>query len=329
MPEPPERDNGHFPEPAQEALQCLEQVPAALRRPTPPALAASDEEALRARFADVAALPRPSWPGAAAARRAAGLPGFSSLHPHQPAPTLQGALEVMHEVARALAALTGLDRWSLQPPSLPVAERAAVRLAVASFARTQPARTEVVAPADSPLLAHARDLGLPTQAVARLPGGDVDLEALEAAVGDATALVAAGWLTPAGRLERNLLAAGHVAHARGALFGVDATGLGRLAGHTRLREAEADIAWLSLGELCPVATGAALGVRAPLTQHLPCPLVSKERSGYGLDDELPGSIGPLALTAARLGDALPIYVALRTLGEAGLRRQAAASGDSR
>jgi len=235
----------------------------------------------------------------------------------------------MHEVARALAALTGLDRWSLQPSSLPVAERAAVRLAVASFARTQPGRTEVVAPADSAALAHARDLGLPARVLARLPSGDLDAEALEAAVGDATALVAASWLTPAGRLDRNLLAAGHVAHARGALLGVDAAGLGRLAGHARLREAEADIAWLSLDELCPVATGAALGVRAPLTQYLPSPLVSKERSGYGLDDELPGSIGPLALTAARLGDALPIYVALRTLGEAGLRRRAAAAADSR
>ena len=160
MPELPDRDNGHFPEPGQEALQCLQHVPAPLRRATPPALAAGVEEALRARFADLAALPRPSWPGAAAARRAAGLPGLSSLHPHQPAPTLQGALEVMHEAARALAALTGLDRWSLQPPSLPVAERAAVRLALASFARTQPGRTAIVVPADSAILAHARDLDL-------------------------------------------------------------------------------------------------------------------------------------------------------------------------
>ena len=55
--------------------------------------------------------------------------------------------------------------------------------------------------------------------------------------------------------------------------------------------------------------------------------MSKERSGFGLDDELPGTIGPLALTAARLGDALPIYVLLRTLGEAGLRRRAVAEGD--
>jgi glycine dehydrogenase subunit 2 len=239
---------------------------------------------------------------------------------------VQGALEILHEVARALAALTGLDRFSLQPPSLGVAERAAVRLAVASFARTQPARTQIVAAADSRVVAHAGAVGLAVRTVPRLPGGDLDTEGIEAAVGEATALVAASWLTPAGRLDRNLAAAGHVAHAHGALFGVDATGLARLAGHTRLREGEADLAWLSLAELCPVATGAALGVRSPLTQCLPTPLVSKERSGYGVDDELPGTIGPLALTAARLADALPLYVLLRTLGETGLRLRAMGDG---
>ncbi|HUT33409.1 MAG TPA: hypothetical protein VNE39_08030 [Planctomycetota bacterium] len=312
----------HFPEPGTEALQCLAQLPAALRRAAPPALPALDEGALRAHFAELTAMPRPVWPGAAAAARVAGLAGLSALHPQQPPPTLQGALEILHDVARALATLTGLDRFSLQPPSIAVAERAAVRLAVASFARTQPGRVEVLAPPESPILASARELGLPVRTVARLASGDSDPEALAAAIGEATALVAASWLTPGGRLDRNLAGAGQVAHVHGALFGVDASGLALLAGRARLREAEADIAWLSLGELCPVATGAALGVRSPLTQYLPSPLVSKERSGYGLDDELPGTIGPLALAAARLADALPLYVLLLTLGEAGLRRRA-------
>ena len=311
-----------FPEPGGEAAQWLGQLPAALRRASPPPLPALYEGTLRAHFADLAALPRPSWPGASLAQRAAGLAGLSALHPQQPQPTVQGALEVLHDVARALAALTGLDRFSLQPPSLAVARRAAVRLAIVSFARTQPGRTEVVAASGSPVLADARELGLPAREAPRLATGDVNLEALEAAVGQATALVATSWLTPARRLDRNLAAAGHVAHAHGALLGVDATGLGQLAGHTRLREAEADITWLCLGELCPAATGAALGVRSPLTQYLPRPLVGKERGGYVLDDELPGSIGPLALTAGRLADALPIYVLLRTLGEAGVRLRA-------
>mgnify|MGYP000321371938 CR=1 FL=1 len=327
---PPRAPAEHlFPEPPEAALEWAKQVPAELRRTSAPPLPALDEAALREHFSALAAVSQPPWPGAAAAARAAALPGLSALHPWQPPPTYQGALEVLHEVARALAALTGLDRFSLQPACLEDAERAAVRLARASAARTQPQRNRVLAPPGSPALSHARDLGLVPQALGRLPSGDLDIEALAAAVGPPTLLVVANWLTPAGAFDRALAAAGHVAHAHGALFGVDATGLARLAGHTRLREADADIVWLSLAELAPAATSAALGVRAPLTDCLPTPLVGKERRGYGLDSELHNTIGPLSFGPARLADALLAYVALRTLGTEGLRSRAEALARSR
>lgn len=312
----------HFPAPGEEARRAVEQLPAALRRAAPPELPARHEAALRRHFAPLAALPRPEWPSAAVAERAARLPGLAALHPRQPAPTLQGALEAAHEVARALAAFTGLERFSLQPPCLEAAQRAALRIAVACFARIEPQRAEVLGAEDSPLLAQAAEMGLAARPVGRLPSGDLDVEELDGAIGPATALVAASWLTPEGRLDRNLAATGQLARVHGALLGVDATGLARLAGHTRLREAAADIAWLPLAELCPAATGAALGVRSHLTQYLPGPLVGKDRSGYVLDDELPGTVGPLALTAAPLEGVLLAYVALRALGEEGLRRRA-------
>lgn len=318
-----------FPEPPEAAIACVEQMPAELRRTSAPPLPALDEAALRQHLSALATVPQPTWPGAAAAVRAAALPGLSALHPLQPPPTCQGALEILHEVARALAALTGLDRFSLQPACLEDAERAAVRLARASAARTQPHRNQVLAPAGSPALSQARDLGLVPRPLGRLPSGDLDTEALAAAAGPATLLVVASWLTPAGAFDRALAAAGHVAHAHGALFGVDATGLAQLAGHTRLREAEADLGWLSLGELAPAATSAALGVRAALTECLPTPLVGKERRGYGLDSELHNTIGPLSFGPARLADALLAYVALRTLGAEGLRRRAEAPAHNR
>jgi len=305
-----------------EESDAVGQIPAAHRRSGPPPVPALDEATLRAHFADLAALAPTPWPGDAAAARAATLAGLSHLHPRQPAPTVQGALEVIHEVTRALAAITGLDRFSLQPPTLAAAERAALLVARASSQRLEPARIEVAAPAGSSVLAQAADLGLVPRPFARLESGDVDLESLDAAAGPATAAVAASWLTPSGAFERNLSGAAAVAHACGALFCVDATGLAALVGRTRLREADADIAWLSLRELCPAASGAALGVRSALTEKLPSPLVGKQRGGYELDDELPGTIGPLALAPADLASALAVYVALQVLGEEGLRERA-------
>jgi len=309
----------HFPPPTADDQTAAEQLPASQLRAHALALPALDESTLRAHFADLLAIE--SWPGAAVYARAAALPGLAALHPRQPATTVQGALEILHEVARALAAMTGLDRFTLQPPTLAIAERAALLVARA-WANSSPSpRNELLAPAGSSALDAASELGLTPRPVERLETGDLDLDKLDGAAGPKTVAVVASWLTPSGALERNLAAAAALAHARGALFCVAAAGLGKLAGHTRLREAEVDVAWLHLGELCPAATGAALGVRSALTEFLPRPLVGKQREGYELDDELPRSIGPLALAPARLADALALYVALRTLGEAGLKER--------
>lgn len=303
----------HFPAPSDDALGSL---PESQRRAGPPAIPALDEATLCAHFADLATLDAP-----AAVARAATLPALGRCHPAQPPGTVQGLLEMAHEVTRALAALTGIDRFSLQPPTLAAAERAALLVAKASFARAEGHRSEIAVADDGPAAA-AEDVGLTVRFVPRLAAGDLDVDALMEAVGPNTAAVVAGWLTPSGAFERNLAAAGEVAHAQGALLCVDASGLASLAGRTRLAEAGADVCWLSLRELCPLATSAAVGVRTQLTEFLPSPIIGKTRDGYELDDELPGTIGPLALGPAHIADVLAVCIRLLTLGRDGLLARA-------
>lgn len=45
----------------------------------------------------------------------AGLPGFSDIHPLQPAHTVQGCMEVIQEAERNLCEITGMDRMTMQP----------------------------------------------------------------------------------------------------------------------------------------------------------------------------------------------------------------------
>src|SRR4051794_23302981 len=47
--------------------------------------------------------------------RMARLPGFGDIHPLQPVSTVQGALELMSELARYLTTLTGMPAVALQP----------------------------------------------------------------------------------------------------------------------------------------------------------------------------------------------------------------------
>ncbi|MFW6164420.1 MAG: hypothetical protein ACODAJ_16745 [Planctomycetota bacterium] len=304
----------HFPAPPDDALDVL---PDAHRRAGPPALPALDEATLSQHFADLAAVPGPTAWTAVESR-----PALWHCHPAQPVATVQGLLEAAHEVARALAALTGVERFSLQPPTLAAAERAALAVARAAFARAESQRTEVVLPADGPVAA-AQGLGLIVRQVPRLAEGDLDVDAVMDVVGPQAVAVVVSWLTPGGCFERNLLAAGEVAHARGALLVADASGLASLAGRTRLAEAGVDACWLSLGELCPAATTAAVGVRTSLTEFLPSPILGKTREGYALDDDLPGTIGRLAAAPAPAADVLAAYAALVALGDAGLRARGA------
>ena len=50
------------------------------------------------------------------AEAVAALPGFQRLHPHQPAESIQGALELLWRLEMALCDITGMARATLQPP---------------------------------------------------------------------------------------------------------------------------------------------------------------------------------------------------------------------
>src|SRR5207247_11388503 len=51
------------------------------------------------------------------AEAVAALPGFQRLHPHQPEDTVQGALELLWRLERALCEITGMARATFQPPA--------------------------------------------------------------------------------------------------------------------------------------------------------------------------------------------------------------------
>src|SRR5207247_5607285 len=51
------------------------------------------------------------------AETVAALPGFQRLHPHQPEDTVQGALEMLWRLERALSEITGMARATLPPPA--------------------------------------------------------------------------------------------------------------------------------------------------------------------------------------------------------------------
>src|SRR6267142_6940908 len=77
---------------------------------------------------------------------AAALPGFAGLHPYQDEETVQGALELMWRLERALCAIVGVDRVTLQPAAGAHGEWTALRMISAYHGSRGDNRTEVLVP---------------------------------------------------------------------------------------------------------------------------------------------------------------------------------------
>src|SRR5207248_548515 len=78
--------------------------------------------------------------------QAAALPGFAGLHPYQDEETVQGALELMWRLERALCAVVGVERATLQPAAGAHGEWTALRLIAAFHDSGEVNRTEVLVP---------------------------------------------------------------------------------------------------------------------------------------------------------------------------------------
>ena len=111
----------------------------------------------------------------------AGLPGMAEIHPHQPPSTVQGALELMYELQRLLAEITGMAGASLAPMAGAEGELAGMLMTRAyHLARGDHKRTAVLVPDSahgtnpaSAAMAGFDVVTLPTDA-----SGNTDLDAL-------------------------------------------------------------------------------------------------------------------------------------------------------
>jgi glycine dehydrogenase subunit 2 len=115
------------------------------------------------------------------AERVAQLQGFLLAHPHQPDHTVQGSLELLWRLERALCEITGMARATLQPPAGACGELTGLLIMRAHHERQGRQRRRVAIPDSSHgtnpasvRLAGYEALNIPSD-----PRGLVDVSALE------------------------------------------------------------------------------------------------------------------------------------------------------
>jgi len=139
----------------------------------------------------------------------------AAVHPDRSERSVQGNLELQYRLQEYLAKIGGMDAVTLQPPAGAAGELTGILVAKAYHEHHGNDRSEVVIPAS----AHGTNFATAATAgydVVELPSGEdgrVDVEALEAAVGDDTAALMLTNPNTLGLFERDIEEIADMVHA--------------------------------------------------------------------------------------------------------------------
>jgi glycine dehydrogenase subunit 2 len=168
--------------------------------------------------------------------RAARFEGFADLHPLQPTSTIQGALELMDEVAHWLCTLTGMPAVALSPKAGAHGEfcgMLAIKAALA--ARGESHRNRVLVPhsAHGTNPATAAAAGFIVDEIEGDEDGQVDLKDVEAKLGPDVAAIMITNPNTCGLFEPDIKEIADAVHAAGAYFYCDGANFNAIVGKVR------------------------------------------------------------------------------------------------
>ena len=179
----------------------------------------------------------------------AALPGFKDVHPQQPEETVQGSLELIHEVEHELCEITGMDAFSLQPAAGAHGELTGMLLIKAyHVSRGDTKRTKIIVPdsAHGTNPASAAMAGFEVVSIASDEHGCVDLDALRAAVGEDTAGLMLTNPNTVGLFDPHILEITKIVHDAGGLCYYDGANLNAIMGIARPGDMGFDVVHLNL-----------------------------------------------------------------------------------
>lgn len=179
----------------------------------------------------------------------AGLPGFSKIHPFQPAHTVQGCLKALCMAEELLCEITGMDGMTFQPAAGAHGEFTGLMLIQAYHeSRGDQKRTKIIVPdaAHGTNPASASMVGYEVVSIPSNSEGCVDLEKLRAAVGEDTAGLMLTNPNTVGIFDKNILEITRIIHDAGGLNYYDGANLNAVMGMVRPGDMGFDVIHLNL-----------------------------------------------------------------------------------
>jgi glycine dehydrogenase subunit 2 len=264
------------------------------------------------------------------AEAAARLPGFANLHPLLPEERVQGALELMWWLERALAEIAGFAAVTLLPAAGAQGELTGMMMVrAAHLARGKP-RHKVLVP-DSAHGTNPASSALNGFEVVQLksgPQGYLEPQVVAQAMDEDVAALMMTNPNTLGVFERNVGEIAKIVHSRGGFLYGDGANLNALLGRARPGDMGVDVMQLNLHKTFATPHGGGgpgsgpVGVAKELVPFLPTPVVTKQADRYHLEFDRPQSVGRMRTFWGNFGIMVRAYAYLRELGPEGLKRTA-------
>lgn len=259
------------------------------------------------------------------------LPGILARHPLAPDSMSQGFLASMYDLQEMLKDVTGMKEVSLTPMAGAQGEFAGVAMIRAYHdSRGDGTRSEIICPdaAHGTNPATAVMCGYKVKEIPTMDNGDVDIDALKAAVGPQTAGIMLTNPSTVGVFERKIKEIAQIVHDAGGLLYYDGANLNAILGKVKPGDMGFDVIHMNLHKTFSTPHGGGgpgagpVGVSERLIPFMPIPMVAKEDDGYRwlTEKDCPQSIGRLSGFAGNAGILMRAYIYARMLGRDGMVR---------
>jgi glycine dehydrogenase subunit 2 len=226
--------------------------------------------------------------------KVARMPGFADVHPLQPTSTVQGALELMHELSHWLMTLCNMPAVALTPKAGAHGELCGMMAIRAKLdADGQTARRRVLVPesAHGTNPATAVQCGFTVDEIPANARGRVDMDALRAKLSEKSDDIAGIMLTnpnTCGLFESDIIEIADLIHEAGGYFYCDGANFNALVGRVRPGDLGVDAMHINLHKTFSTPHGGGGPGSGPtvlsdaLKDHAPVPYVVKTADGFDL-----------------------------------------------
>ncbi|GIW43863.1 MAG: glycine dehydrogenase [Candidatus Binatia bacterium] len=254
------------------------------------------------------------------------LPGFAFLHPLTPDELAQGALELLADIERWLAEITGMAAVTLQPAAGAHGELTGMKMIRAFHRDRGNPRQKVLIPASAHGTnpASAALCGYTTVTLEGNQIGLIEPEAVRRAMNGEVAAIMITNPNTLGLFEREILHIAELVHGHGGLVYLDGANLNALLGVAKPAHMGADVMQINLHKTFSTPHGGGgpgagpVAVSAALEPYLPIPRVVRTAEGWRWSEDFPRSIGRVRTFHGNFGMHIRALAYMMALGGEGL-----------